>query len=777
MAAFEGSQKSQLQGVSQQIARERLDGQVTAQENMLSDVVTGLRRRPGCQVRTQIAIGVGRDNVLGWDTDVGGIRVKVLLNTVNGFLHVYDENWVLLQDVTPNPYLAGGARSDYQVATVGSEFFILNRQKHPALVGVAPGRAGDQGFLYVKTGQFSREYKVTISWNGAPVTTLAYTTPPNDGTVPDAAAKSTPEYIVAQLMGQAVGVVIGAQQAGAYGYLEKPGVTQFNVSSDMPTSLMGVSNQAYVLTPSDLPAKLGPAGQGMTIATGSLRQPTYFSYDVPTTAWLEVGKVGSPGGIVNMPGSLHQESGTWVFNASYEGRYAGDDTSNPAPAFIARGITGMGSFQNRLVLLAGNMVCMSASANPYRWFRSTVTNLIASDPIEVGAAGNSSAAYQYAVQFQKDLLLFSEKYQALVPGGNVLTPSNATVIITSTYEADMTAAPVTLGRTLVYPAPRSNDFFGMLEMVPSQYTDSQYLSEDVTAHLPKYLPGRCRFGLSSSVANIAVFASTNDYRTLIVHEYLWNGNDKVQQAWHKWTFPYDIADAFFAGSEINLLFSNGGQMLICTLDPRIGTLTAAGERRPYLDCYADGIVQAGNVLPLPPALTTFDTNAYTVLKVSDSAVDLMGEEVGVVTRLNPTTLITVPSFGVGAVTVGIPYRSSVSPTTPLIKDANGVVISSNKLTILRYMIGMSNSAEFEAIVSDASSEDADTGDQDMSTLYWGSNELDLGAARVSTESISILSCRTAASTTTLVMFTDGLGEMNLISLEYVCRYNQKLKRR
>ena len=40
---------SLLQGVSQQIPRERLPGQVGAQLNMVSDLVTGIRRRPGIQ--------------------------------------------------------------------------------------------------------------------------------------------------------------------------------------------------------------------------------------------------------------------------------------------------------------------------------------------------------------------------------------------------------------------------------------------------------------------------------------------------------------------------------------------------------------------------------------------------------------------------------------------------------------------------------------------------------------------------------------------------------
>ena len=47
MSVYEGVYKSLLQGVSQQTPQEREDGQLGEQVNMLSDPVTGLRRRGG----------------------------------------------------------------------------------------------------------------------------------------------------------------------------------------------------------------------------------------------------------------------------------------------------------------------------------------------------------------------------------------------------------------------------------------------------------------------------------------------------------------------------------------------------------------------------------------------------------------------------------------------------------------------------------------------------------------------------------------------------------
>lgn len=780
MAAFEGSSKSQLQGVSQQVARERLEGQVTAQDNMLSDVVTGLRRRPGAQFVYHQAATANALQLAGWSTDIGGQKVNVVVNSVNGVIYVFDDDFVLKQTLSDS-YLASGNRASIRATTVGDEFILANVNVKPGLFGTQPGLQDPQywGWFYVKTGAFSKTYNVDFGFDGVDVVhTATYTTP--DGTTSGDAAKAAPEYIANQLA-----ISLGAVGGSSFSVIQVYGayvavslITSHHVlrvSSQLPSTYVGTSGGGYVQTAAELPAKLPGVANGIVMAVGDVNRPTYFKYDSLRLAWVECGAYGSTGQLINMPLRLSFNGTTWVIKKDYEGRFAGDDVTAPLPNFITRGITGIGAFQGRLVLLSGSMVCMSASALPTRWFRSTVTAVLASDVIEVGASANSSAAYQYCVPFQKDLLLFAGKYQALVPGGNQpITPSTASVIVTSTYEADMSTAPVPTGRTLVYPAPRSADFYGIMEMVPSQYTDSQYLSSDVTSHLPKYLSGRCRFSVSSSVANIVLFASDRDLRTLVVHEYLWDADTKVQQAWHRWTFPFDIADAWFSGSNIYIAFQQNNFLTVGKIDPRIGTLTAQADRRPYLDLYIDGTV-ANNAVAVPAAIKDLDPNAYLTMRLSDKDAMLLGEEVGIDSR-TATTLTTVPSFPAGGVTIGMPYRSSFSPTSPLVKDSNGVVISSNKLTILRYMIGTSNTAEYEAIVSDAST-DSDDDTQIMPALYWGSEELELGSPRVNVDSVAILPCRTNAATTTLLLYTEGLGEMNILSLEYVGRYNQKLSRR
>jgi len=102
-------------------------------------------------------------------------------------------------------------------------------------------------------------------------------------------------------------------------------------------------------------------------------------------------------------------------------------------------------------------------------------------------------------------------------------------------------------------------------------------------------------------------------------------------------------------------------------------------------------------------------------------------------------------------------------------------VSTNKATLLRYILGTKNSSEFEVKVVDQNSE----GDEifDVGTLLWSSKELELGRALYSTDAASIVPCRTNVTSTTVEIFTDKEGELNVVSLEYVLKTNQKIKRR
>ena len=774
ISTFESSYKSLLQGVSQQIPKERLPGQLTAQLNMMSDPVTNLRRRPGTQyLFSRNYPGADSTHTLGWFTDIAGERLHVIVNTVTGKILLLDKDRTEVGFLDGGAYLQAIDASTIRAATVGNELFLCNTAVQPALAlpsaGVSPVR---QGFAYVVAGAFSKGYDVSVVHSGGSIS-ASYTTP-NGAAVGDAAL-ATPEYIATQLATQLTTNGAGAlsvYRVGPYLFLQMAG--SISVTTTVSTNYLIPSRAGIVTLAGSLPARLPVEADGFVCRVGTEELPQYFKYNAADITWYEVGAYMSPTGITGMPISVYYNGTAWALNTSaYEGRFAGDDETNPAHEFVLNGITGLATYQGRLVILSGPRVSLSGSGKPRRFFRSTVTSIVDSDPIEIGSSMNSSAAYVYAIPFQKDLVLLSSAYQAVIPSNNAaVTPRTATVVPTSSHEVDISSAPITLGRTLMYPAPRSVDFFGVMEMIPSPYTDSQYVSNDATPHLPKYMGGRCRFSVASSVANMALFAPSGDLRSLIVHEYHWDGDTKIQQSWHTWTFPYDVATAYFAFDKIIIVFAQNDTLVLTSIDPKVGVLTFDAERRPFTDLWSAQTVTDYNCT-VPAWFTTFDPTVLSKIKLTVLTGALAGELAG--HSVDAGVVTTMRSFSNGQVGFGIPYRSSFAPTPPVIRDYNEVAISTNKATLLRYALGTKNSSEYKVVVNDQNT--TDDGLQSIGTLSWSSVELEPGRALYATDAVSIIPCRTDVSTTTVEVFTDGTGELNATSLEYIVKFNQKIKRR
>lgn len=781
MSSYETSYESLLQGVSQQVPRARLPGQLAAQENMLSDPVTGLRRRPGIKHTVSDSFPTAKvDSVVCWFTDVAGEQCHIMVESVTGTVVIRDNKYTEIKRFSNIDYLKAPLAAALRMSSVGDSVFIANVIKKPTQSSSGAGtNPAQQGFYYIKASAFSKEYKVTVS-NATGSFTSTYSTP--DGTSAGDAALSSTEYIAQKIAdGINIGYAthgIGTVVQGAYVFLHMSTVNGvLSATSPSGSNYIVASKSSSVRMEEDLPASLPSLADGYIVTTGVDTAKVYYKFDSTRQAWVETGAWGSPTSLTNMPVEIYYDGNDWVLDQSgFEGRLSGDDTTNEIPYFADIGITGMASYQGRLVLLSGPWVSMSASNKPRRFFRSTVAELVDSDPIHIGSSANSSAAYEYAVPFNKDLLLFSARYQALIPSGSTaITPRTAQIVVTSTYSADTLSTPIGLGRTLMYPAPRSQDFFGLMEMLPSPYTDSQYVSHDSTEHLPKYLAGRCRFSVSSSVASMVMFGQSTDTKSVILHEFAWDGDEKALKAWHRWTFEYPIAYAYFSGELVNVVSINNGKLNLSTLDPRAGTVADDGVYRPFWDYYVK-IPIVSNTGQLPSDIVSFYGAADTkTVRAAFAAGDLGGQEIGI--QVDAVGNITVPS-GIDDcdIVVGMCYESGFAPSQPTIRDENGYPLTTNKHTLLRYHLGVEATEAFNVEVRDTGNE-TDPSKYPINPIRWTSPELQLGRAPVSGDEMVILPLRTNAHKTHVYISTSAAGDLNALSIEYVGRYNQRVRRR
>lgn len=81
--------------------------------------------------------------------------------------------------------------------------------------------------------------------------------------------------------------------------------------------------------------------------------------------------------------------------------------------------------------LASRQRPQESTRSPLRWYRSSVASLLDSDPWETAANAAVSSPYEYAVQFNKDLILFAKTHQGIVPGSALLTPRTAVASVSN----------------------------------------------------------------------------------------------------------------------------------------------------------------------------------------------------------------------------------------------------------------------------------------------------------------------------------------------------------
>lgn len=500
---------------------------------------------------------------------------------------------------------------------------------------------------------------------------------------------------------------------------------------------------------------------------------TWYQYNYNARSWIEVGAYDSISSISNMPLELAADDNIIV--RDFEGRLAGDDETNADPYFVDNGyITGIAAFQGRLVLLSGAGVSMSASGLYQRFYRSTVTSLLDTDRIDIASASAQDSTFRTAMQFNRDLVVFGDSMQAVIPGTGIVTPSNASVSLTSEVSCDSRVRPMLTGQTLLYPNRRNSEYAGLLEFIPSSYTSSQYVTQDATAHLPRYIPGRVMEMHVSSVTNIGFVRYSGNRNALLVYEYMWGADAaKVQAAYHTWEFQQEVL-TLHALSESMVVFvkSSTGKVQMLRIDPREGFVAGAPYDVPYIDSPTEVYVQ-NRTFPLPQALRYAGITREDIA-VAFPANGMAGSEAGIESIDSDWNVTCVRGVKDGLYHVGLRFTSSMTLTQPMLKDQNDNIVGSNSVRLLRLDTAVRNTGDFTIKVVNAS-RDVNKNFDDAVVLL-NSKELALGRSIKSDVSNLIIPCRTVASTTDVSFTTDGTLELNVLDVSYMLKHNQRFTR-
>lgn len=789
---------SLLYGVSQQTPRERQNGQLTEQVNMLSDPVTGLRRRPGLIKAFELESNGDIDWTKVWSQymEVGSLQINLIIFTNSGKWLALDKQMKTLISSGQTEYFKASKASSIRATSNTNLGWVLNvEQKPKPITGGADYLDETQGYLTIKTGAFLKEYAFRIEgrYNGSTFShDISYTTP--SGSASGDAAKSTPEGVAKELYSKIYGISkLQPTQEGSNIFVrlgsQKKDGDWLGITNKSGSTYANSSTRAKVKNVSELPASLPSVADNWIIKVGtSTAAMQYYEWDHSTLSWNECSKRSSVQRIQNMPVQITptDEGGITIKAVDFEGRGSGDEENNPTPAYVYDGITGIGTFMGRLVLMSGSRVCLSASRYPTRTMRSTVTEVLDDDPFEVASGSISSASFEHSVQFNKDLILFASTHQAVIPTGNVaITPTNAMLVITSEETIDTQARPSVVGQTLMYASKPSGEYFGVGELTPSAYTSSVYTPQSLTDHVPKLMQGACRHIVCASASNVVYFTGDKDPYTVYVCEYFWNNQERTLISFHEWKMPGKVCAMHYNGEKVCVVIDtdeDGNHCLICTIDTKTAQYLTQ-ESLTFLDCYQDVPVNVSKTsqmttktIELPTHLRGEKNHAKLVL--ASLTEGLIGEPIGI-TSINGNTITIDSSYKTDKIRVGWSYESAVTPSSPVVFTTNysGTrrMVSDTKDTLQSALITVQKSGNFDISISDVNTTEAEK--YNRTGLTWSARELDLGKNRISKIGDILVPCRLNAHTAEIRLSTSGTKEMNILSLVYNVRLHQNRNRK
>lgn len=653
-------------GISQQPFTLRLNTQGEHQENGISTISQGLRKRPPSKHLAKVS-NTPLSNVFVHTVN-RDLTERYIFLISSGQLKVYNidgvEQTVTYGDGAVN-YLTTSlpASSSYAAVTVADYTWIVNKDKTVAasttLTPTSPRPY--EALVNVKSGNYGKTYSITL--NGGVV--ASYTTP-NGTTAADSPSIST-DFIATQLYN---GLISSSQSTSVIAYDSTniytlpTGVTQanfvraesapqpaggespvytalaitwlsantfaFTTNPDAASSIRIIANvngsnpwNAVVKgsciyigtsTPFTVSCNDGFGNNAMVVIPGKTQKfadlpnvcavpnviveiigdvtnsfSNYFvKFDTSggsAGVWKECAAPGISSGLsaTTMPYSVIRNSnGTFtVAKSEWTLRKVGDLVSCPDPSFVGRKLNEVFFYQNRLGFLSDENLVMSESGKYFNLFRSTVTALVDSDPIDVTASHTKVSLLNYAIPFNKSLLIFSDQTQFVVPGDAVLTPTTISLKVSTEYPCDATVKPLSAGRNCYFPVTKGN-----WASVREYYTNLSYGSGnddamEITAHIPNYIPAGT-FKIAGS-ANEDTFAllTKGDSKSIYMYKYFFtSSNEKAQSAWSRWSFGAqdNILNVDFIQSTMYLVISRPDGIYFESIDCSVGYI---GANEPF----------------------------------------------------------------------------------------------------------------------------------------------------------------------------------------------------
>jgi hypothetical protein len=588
-----------INGVSQQTTTQRNPTQAELQENAQSRLVEGLSKRPALNYTatldssnvypTNAAIhGVQRDADTAFITAFTNQNVKVWnLSGVNKTVSFPNGNAYL---TSTNP------KEDFKFVSVADYTFVVNKSISPAMGTATSAAKIERGLVYVKQSNYGRSYEVKVQHPSMSYEiAVEFQMPSGNNFDTDAKFRDTKKIADILCFGTSSQYWDGtandigfrsyrtdtnANLSTTQGLKNYSGITSYFTTS-IYTSTLDIKptdgNSNYTINTSD-----GFGGQAMYVVRDELSDFKDLPFYAPTDSVIKItGDTGDnysdyyvsfeqegvwketvgPGVVLGfdaatMPHALvNNNDGTFTFQQlTWNQRISGDEATNPNPTFVGKTINNVTFYKNRLGFLSQENIIFSENGEFYNFFKTTGTDSLDTDTIDIAASSTQVSTLKHAMSYNEQLLLFSDTTQFVLKSDQgALTPTNASIEATTTFEHNDDVSPISIGN-YAYFVQTKGDYSAVREY----YADNDTLTNDsvnITAGISTYIPNKITSMLACPMEDTIIMfpydtingESTSPYsvssnvnptyaKEMYVYKYFWDRNEKIQASWSKWIF-------------------------------------------------------------------------------------------------------------------------------------------------------------------------------------------------------------------------------------------------
>ena len=602
-------------GVSQQASPLRLASQAEEQLNYSSSLVNSLQTRPPLVYRHQAPqsdgalYAIDRDNTTIYNLLINSTGLSV--TDENGNIQIINNaegaSAYLHTPMFSNPY------KYFKTLTLADCTYILNTNIKTKMTEDITEPWKNHALVFIKQVNYTTTWSLQID---SQTISFGYGGQDSDGTctryINGVSTGAKGAISSTEVAGELAKIPIDnftITQKGSVLWIRRTDGMSFKIGtadtrSDTCMTLITSKVQEFSTLPTTAPNGYICRVVGKNASTADdyyVQFKTNAGTDYGKGTWEETSLPGSSYVIdaKTMPWKLtHNADDTWTFAPEeWAQKTTGDLESSPIPSFIGKNLRNILLYRNRMCLLTEDILCMSRAAEYTNWWNETALTLSDSDPIYLSASTEKVADLYDFGTLADSLIILGENTQFQLETVDVLSPKTAALTACASSSYTNATGIVTAGANL-YFGNKTGNSFSISEFAVSSVTGNKE-ANSITSHIPTYIPFGNRVRLSGS-DNVRIIAAISDKTpdTIAIYQYYISSSQKLQSAWHKYTFTDTEIKGILFRQNIMWLYltKQGTTPFIATID--LSEHLQEKTPEPYLD-YLTTLTPSQNQYTIP----------------------------------------------------------------------------------------------------------------------------------------------------------------------------------